>query len=148
MVLKNYDPISYFEHLIDLYALLISRQIFRMRWSARTPFHAKIVNSLRIHEYGSMVASFRETVRMLKADPNMYRFHTGESRQLPDYYVKRYAEQLGRYVEIMPIEESAPIMDIEDAVQQIPDPDGQVRMGRRAAKSAAFEEQPLPVMAE
>lgn len=120
VILKNYDPIAYFERMIDLYALLVSGKIFRMRWRADTAFQVKFVNSYRVYGYRKLLASMQETLRELKSDQQFFKFHVGESTVVPDRYARLYRAQLGKYAELMPMQESAPLFDMEDAVGHTP----------------------------
>lgn len=119
IVLKNYDPIEYFERMVDLYSLLVSRQIFHLRWRADTTFQVKFVNSYRVFGYRKMLANLRETLRQLRTDPRFRNFHLGKTPVLPETYASQYRQQLGRYAEWMPLEESVPLLDLEDD-DQIP----------------------------
>jgi hypothetical protein len=106
--------------MIDLYTLLVSKQIFQMRWRARTRFQVKFVNSYRIYGYRKLLASMHETLKELKSDPQFLKFHLGKTTVVPPRYARLYREQLGRYAELMPMQESAPSFDMEDAVGQTP----------------------------
>lgn len=114
IVLKNYNPIEYFERMVDLYSLLVSRHIFFERWKAGTQFDVKFVNSYRVYGYRKMLANMKETLRQLRTDRQFLKFHLGETPVVPDAYVRQYKRQLGRYAEIMPMEASGPFLDLEN----------------------------------
>jgi hypothetical protein len=114
VVLKNYHPIEYFERMVDLYTLLVSKQIFRMRWKADTNFQVKFVNSYRVSGYRRMLDTMKETLAQLRTDRNFLQFHLGESQEVPQRYKALYEQQLGKYAELMPMEESGPFLDIEE----------------------------------
>jgi hypothetical protein len=44
----------------------------------------------------------------------MHSFHAGETDELPAFYAYTYRKQLGDYAELMPVQESAPILNSED----------------------------------
>lgn len=74
-----------------------------------------------LHELQVLVPSLRETVRQLRTDPQVLKFHLGETTTVPDYCIRLYNEQMGRYAEIMPIGESGPFLELEQEldVQEI-----------------------------
>lgn len=121
IVLKHYDPVTFFERMAELFALLVSNRMFRLRLAADSPWFAKFVNSLRIHELSEVLSNLREILKQLQRDPQMVKFHLGVTTAVPDFYLRRYNEQLGRYAEMMPLAESGPFLELEDEVQILPD---------------------------
>lgn len=111
VILKNYDPLSYFQKMVDLYSVLFSRELLTLRLTAKTPRFAKAVNYYRTFNYRGMLKILEGTLRRLKTDPEYLAFHNGETHILPDVYVSGYKQQLGRYAELMPIGESQPLLD-------------------------------------
>ncbi len=110
LILKNYDPLSYFQKMIDLYSVLFSAELLRMRLTARTPWFVKAVNYYRTFVYRGMFKVLKETLKGLQTDSRYLAFHTGETDILPDVYANIYKRQLGRYAELMPLEESRPLL--------------------------------------
>ncbi|MCH7588870.1 MAG: radical SAM protein [Chloroflexi bacterium] len=108
--LKNYDPISYFEKMIDLHELVTSREMLKERLRSNTSRSVKIAHFYRTYTARRRLAVFRETLARLKSDPGYLAFHTGKTEQLPSVYVDLYKRKLGKYAELMPIEESAPVL--------------------------------------
>ncbi len=119
VVLKNYHPIDYFERMVDLYTLLVSKQILAMRWKADTTFQVKFVNTYRISGYRRMLDTMKETLRQLRNDEKLLQFHLGETQDVPDRYATLYKEQLGKYAELMPLEESGPFLEMEERNAQM-----------------------------
>jgi radical SAM superfamily enzyme YgiQ (UPF0313 family) len=116
LILKNYDPVSYLERMVDLYSLVVSNRLLRARLAARAPCYLKFVNSYRILCYRGLLETLQRTLRQLKTDSQFLKFHLGETQILPGFYVQVYKQQLGRYFELMPIEESHPLLESQDAL--------------------------------
>lgn len=111
MILKNYDAITYYKKLADYSSLLVSNHLLRLRLSAKTPGYVKFVNYNRTLTFRAWHAEFRRIVKSLEADPHLRAFHAGETQVLPNFYATEYKRQLGKYAELMPVEESQPVLD-------------------------------------
>jgi radical SAM superfamily enzyme YgiQ (UPF0313 family) len=111
LILKNYDPITYFRKMVDLYSVLFSVELLKKRLTVSTPRFVKAMNIFRTLEYRGMYDILSHTVKRMQCDPQYLAFHAGESTVLPEFYATAYKRQLGKYAEIMPIEESAPVFD-------------------------------------
>jgi radical SAM superfamily enzyme YgiQ (UPF0313 family) len=115
LVLKHYDPVTYYQKMFDLYSLVTSGEMLRQRFaSVRHPF-AKYLDYIRTLFTRPITRQLRTILRQLETDKGFYAFHTGESQVLPDFYIGLYKEQLGRYVELVPIEDSQPVLAPEAA---------------------------------
>lgn len=111
MVLKNYDALTYYRKLADYSSLLVSNQLLRRRLSARTPGYVKFVNFYRTFTFRAWHAEFQRISKCLQGEASLRAFHAGESQALPDFYAAEYKRQLGKYSELMPIEESQPMLN-------------------------------------
>jgi hypothetical protein len=56
----------------------------------------------------------RNTLSVFQRDSQMRSFHAGETDELPAFYGYMYRKKLGDYAELMPVEESAPILISEE----------------------------------
>lgn len=110
LILKNYGPITYFRKMVDLYAVLASGKLLRMRLSAKTRRDVKAANFYRTLVAGQNLKVLQRTLRQLETDAHVLAFHAGETDILPDMYANIYKRQLGRYAELMPLEESQPVL--------------------------------------
>jgi len=115
IVLKNYDALAYYRHMVDLYAMSVSDAFLRRRLAARTPRWIKAVNTYRTFANRVLLRSFQEIAHKLESDRDLRLFHAGQGRALPPLYAREYKRQLGRYAELMPVEESAPVFEGEAA---------------------------------
>lgn len=111
LILKNYDALTYFERMADLYSVLVSPKLIRARMAAKTPRLVKGVNLYRSIMCRPILGTFQEMAHLLRTDPSYRVFHAGESPVLPGLYVGAYRRQLGKYAELMPIEESQPMLN-------------------------------------
>lgn len=109
--LKNYDPIDYFQKMIDLHELLTSKILLKERLRHSPNFRLNIAHYYRTYTAKKRLAAFRETLRLLKTDPDFLAFHNGETEKLPDTYASVYQRKLGKYSELLPVEESAPTLN-------------------------------------
>lgn len=118
LILKNYDAISYFEKMVDLYAVCVSNRILMMRLTAKTPGFVKAVHYYHTFVYRGIGKNLETILNRLRSDSQFRAFHAGETDRLPDFYVSAYKRQLDKYAELMPIEESQPLLDDEAVIPQ------------------------------
>lgn len=118
--LKNYDPISYFEKMIDLHELVTSNEMLIQRLRISSSLHIKIAHYYRTYTARRRLEAFHLSLDHLKSDPHYLAFHKGETGVLPDVYAYMYQRKLGKYAELMPIEESGPNLSAEPVTPLIP----------------------------
>lgn len=109
LTLKNYDPLSFFQKMVDLYS--VSDKMLATRLTAKSTWVVNGVNSYRTFATRSVLKTLQETLRHLQTDANYRAFHAGQTERLPDGYVRAYQRELGKYAELMPVEESQPLLD-------------------------------------
>lgn len=108
--LKNYDPIDYFQRLIDLQAFTVSAKMFATRLRTSAFPSIAVSHLMRVLNGKHHLTEFRETVHSLQNDEQTRAYHAGETDVLPDYYAYLYKKSLGKYAELLPVEESQPIL--------------------------------------
>jgi hypothetical protein len=116
VILKNYDPITYFQKMVELYALATSGQLLNTRLRNSSHGFAAYTHRIRTFLTKPMLAAFRQVLARLQSDPEYLAFHRGETDVLPAVYVKEYKRQLGKYAELMPLAESRPALSAETIV--------------------------------
>lgn len=122
LVLQHYDPITYYQKVLEAYSLITSGEMLRQRFrSQRHPF-AKYMSYMRTLVTRPIAKKMRTILQHLKTDKAFYAFHAGESQVLPDVYAGLYQDQLGRYAELMPIEDSQPVLAPEAATSLLVSP--------------------------
>ncbi|HVV19593.1 MAG TPA: radical SAM protein [Pseudonocardiaceae bacterium] len=106
---KHYDPITYYELLVDLYSHAASQDMLRKRLRA-TSGHRVIgwVHRARTAGFRSDIAAFRAILRTLRSDPEFLAFHEGRNATLPEFYHRAGDRALGRYAELLSREDRTP----------------------------------------
>ena len=99
--IKNYDPVTYYEKLVDLYSHASSPQMLRRRLAGTTHRAIRYVHRARTAGFRADVRSFRHILGMLRSDPAFLAFHEGRSSSLPEYYRHLGDRMLGRYTELL-----------------------------------------------
>jgi hypothetical protein len=102
------------EKMVDLYSLLASDKWSRIWRNGEDTKQQKIVHSYRLAGWRGMRDVRQRMLQRLRSDRQLLAFHLGETQVLPDLYKRIYTRQLGRYAELMPLGESAPLLEPED----------------------------------
>lgn len=116
--LKNYDPVTYYEKLIELFEHCCSRDMLRQRMNSTTSWTVKIIHWTRTASTKAWIKAYRNILHMLRSDREFRTFHEGRSQVLPEFYQRMYEQMLGSYAELisrrdrMPelVEHAAPAM--------------------------------------
>lgn len=109
-ILKHYNALEYLQKMIDLYTLTASAKMLRRRLRTSHSVAITMSNLLRTLTIRNEIAELRAIVQRLQEDAQMRAFHEGDSDRLPDFYVHTYHSKLGKFAELVPIEESTPIL--------------------------------------
>jgi hypothetical protein len=99
--IKHYDPITYYEKLIELYSHAASPAMLRRRLRSTSHRVVGYVHRARTAGFRSDVASFRRIREMLRSDPEFLAFHEGRTTVLPEFYRHLGDRMLGRYAELL-----------------------------------------------
>ncbi len=111
IVLKNYDPITYYRRKVDLHAVATSGSVLKARLAASRHWIARAVHRVNASNHRYWLGAFRATLDRLQADPGFLAFHRGETDTLPSFYANEHRRLLGKYAELVPIEECQPDLD-------------------------------------
>jgi hypothetical protein len=106
--IKNYDPVTYYEKLIDLYSHASSPDMLRRRLATTNHRAIAYVHRARTASFRADVKSFRRIVDMLRSDPEFLAFHEGRGSALPEFYHRIGERMLGRYAELLSPAERTP----------------------------------------
>jgi radical SAM superfamily enzyme YgiQ (UPF0313 family) len=115
--LKHYDPITYYEKLIELYTHAASPDMLRRRMRTTTHRAIKAVHWARTASFRADIASFHRILHLLRSDPEFLAFHNGQTPILPEFYRRLGDRMLGRYAELLSDTDRTP-----DITQAHPDP--------------------------
>lgn len=104
LLLKNYDPITYYEKMADLFDFSASPELLRRRLKARNPLVAAVY--LLVSGTNKRRANlFRQMAQRLRQDRDAMAFQMGESPLLPEFYARIYQRKMGHYAQLLPLDE-------------------------------------------
>ena len=106
--LANYTPVDYYGKLAELHAASASRRLLLKRLAMRLPLAVKATFVLRAQAATRKAQDFRHILRLLE-DPEVRRFHDGESAALPEVYHREYDHRLGDYAPLITREDRVPV---------------------------------------
>ncbi len=117
ITLKNYDPLIFYQKLLGIYQDLSSKKRSRERVRSNSNFSIKFGHLARNYTQNILtrIPDLLRIIHQLETNPQFHAFHTGQSDVLPEFYAQIYRQRLGKYAELMPVEESRPIMSSEPA---------------------------------
>ncbi len=109
VILKNYDPISYYEKMVELYDLVSSDEMLQLRRKASRHWMIGIAHSVRVFTARQRLHGFEIILHHLRTDRDFLDFHTGKNNQLPAFYEEINRKKLGKYIELMSFEDCQPL---------------------------------------
>lgn len=109
--IKNYDPATYFEKLIELSDFASSPEMLKRRIECTSNWRIKAFNRLRTWGEKENKKRYGELLTMLRSDSQFRAFHEGESQKLPEFYRNRFDELLGSYGELLSEAERTPCLE-------------------------------------
>jgi hypothetical protein len=99
--LKNYDPVTYLERLIDLSSFIFSKSMLKRRMKSASNWKFKFIYRARAINEKKDNNGYRRILDMLRSDSHFRAFHEGQSEVLPEFYHKEYDKILGPYAELL-----------------------------------------------
>jgi hypothetical protein len=111
ITLEHYDPVTYYQHLIDLYRAAASMPMLIRRLRTESPRSVRFVHALRTASLRADTADFRRIRGMLVSDRGFRAFHEGRSEVLPAFYSALYEKRLGRFAELLPPALRRPVLE-------------------------------------
>ncbi|MEN8175563.1 MAG: radical SAM protein [Pseudomonadota bacterium] len=113
----HYDPVEYYEHLIDLFSTLIDPGLWARRLGSRNPWKVRLMHGVQAFGARNELREFRRIRRLLKNDRQFRAFHEGRDRRLPGLYQHRLRNWLGSYAELLSNEDLVPILTADSSNQ-------------------------------
>lgn len=110
IILKHYDPITYYDHMIAIQEEASSRQMLARRLGARSPPAHKFIAGLRTLAMRSSVRKLREVRTRLATDSQLLAFQEGRSTALPEFYFRKVTDRIGRYAELLSRVDLTPLL--------------------------------------
>jgi hypothetical protein len=111
IVLKHYDPVTYYAHLIDIYEVITSNAMVFQRTTAGIPSVIGFIHGMRTLGKRTELQEFRRLHALLRSDKAFLAFHEGRSDTLPEFYHRQFEQRLGRYADLLPREARCPVLE-------------------------------------
>jgi hypothetical protein len=111
ITIKNYDPATFYDHLIDLNLARASAAMLFRRFMTSAPRMIRFLNGLRVLSTQVELRELRRIRATLKSDAQFRAYHEGRSRSLPVFYKHLFERRLGRYAELLPPSARQPILE-------------------------------------
>ncbi len=108
--LKNYDPITFYQKLIDIMLHYSSRGVLWQRLRATPNKTLRLLVFVRNLKAKNAIRRYRQILDMLTKDKNFLAFHEGRSQVLPEFYHQEYERLLGPYASLLSREERVPVL--------------------------------------
>jgi len=106
--LKHYDPVTYYEKLIDLFSFVTSNATQKRRMKSASNWKVKVIHWIRSTSVRTSIKDYQRIYDMLRQDAQFRSFHEGKSDVLPEFYQKEADKILGRYAELLSPAEQRP----------------------------------------
>src|SRR5262245_969928 len=111
MTLKNYDPLEYYEKLIDIYAAANSFKLLGARIASTPDYSLKTLYVMRAFAFQGILVKLTRTLERFRNDAEFRSFHEGRTTSLPAYYRQLYTRRLGRYAELISEADMTPVLE-------------------------------------
>jgi hypothetical protein len=111
ITIKHYDPLTFYDRLIELNWARASGAMFLRRLATRASLAIRFVNAVRTFETWFELRELRQIRLMLASDAQFLAFHVGRSQTLPTFYSTMFERRLGRFAELLPPETRVPILE-------------------------------------
>ncbi len=99
--LKHYDPVSYYEKLIELFSHAVAPSMLQRRLGSTRRWKVKLVHRARTASTRASLSSYWSILRMLRTDAQFRAFHEGRSSVLPEFYHQMYERMLKQYAGLL-----------------------------------------------
>ena len=110
VMLKNYDPVAYYRHLIDIAATVASTGALAHRLFDRGPPALRLVHALRSLAVRRELAAFRVIERKLSTDRAFRAFHESGRGPLPGWDRETLRARLGPYADVLGEQDLTPVL--------------------------------------
>ena len=97
----NYDPISYYEKLLQIFAEMTSSHMLARRLALRLPWVLRAYFVLRTAAMRVYVREYQRLLTLMKRDRSFAAFHRGATDELPEYYHHRLDYKLGSFASLL-----------------------------------------------
>jgi hypothetical protein len=109
--LKNYDPLEYYDKLIELLSFGSTAKMLRRRIRSASHPVVKLVHWARTIATRATLRGYRQILDMLRSDRGFLAFHEKRSKDLPEFYHYQYERMLGRYATLVSRADRIPVLE-------------------------------------
>ena len=99
--LKNYEPVDYYQKLLEMLAHYSNLAMSRRRLAATPGWPLRLYYAVETLRARGVIGGFRGILNMLTKDSQFRAFHEGESAVLPEFYHREYERLLGPYAPLL-----------------------------------------------
>ncbi len=110
MALKHYDPVNYYEKLIELFSFASSPGLLKRRMKSTNNWRVKLVHWARTASTRASLRNYRQILQQLQTNAHFRAFHEGRSERLPEFYHRHYEQMLGQYGGLLSRADRMPIL--------------------------------------
>ncbi len=107
---KHYDPMDYFEKVIDLHAHATTPEMLRRRLATTRDRQVQALHIVRTLTVRRMVKVFRKTLATWKQNRQAVAFHHRDTDVLPEVYEQMLRRALGRFSELLTRADLTPLV--------------------------------------
>lgn len=118
ITIKNYSAIEYYDHLIDMHELIVSRKIWLGRLLAKSRPAIRFIHSLRTFAAKVELDEFRRIRAKLAEDKSFRDYHEGKAVPLPDYYRQAIRQRMGAYADLLTDSDIRPVFGDKQAAAE------------------------------
>ena len=101
MRLRKYDPLEYYDHLVNMHVAIASTLMTMRRLLADLLVPFRLLHALRTIGVTQDLRALRRIRHLLHTNPAFGAFHEGRSIGLLDYYRARIRRRLGSYADLL-----------------------------------------------
>ena len=102
ITLKHYDPLTYYDKLIEMHEAMASVAMMFRRLGSGTSRVIRIAHAMRTIYTRLFMRDMRQIRDMLASDRPFRAYHEERTRELPPFYNWLFERRLGRYAELVP----------------------------------------------
>ncbi|MEE8466041.1 MAG: radical SAM protein, partial [Dehalococcoidia bacterium] len=106
--LKNYDPATYYQGLLDMLLHYANLRFLWRRIGTANSQSLRLLYTVRTLRAKEGIGQFRKILQMLTTDNQFRDFHNGDSTRLPEFYHHEFERLLGPYASLISREERIP----------------------------------------
>lgn len=109
--LKNYDPVTYYRHLLRIQRTISSRRALFRRVGSPAPLAVRVAHAVQTLSFGEQSRETETILHHLETDRQFRAFHEGAALPLPDLYHRHVDQRLGRFAELFPRADRRPVLE-------------------------------------